>query len=155
MDGVLAEHEALRDLCVREPLRDQPHDLELAASEELIAWYGGRGCRRPPKVSEQLPRPGRFGSRPDRVQTLECQHRLPRGCVLAARRGEHPREREPRAREFESGPARGEQVDGFLELRARGQIVARGCRYQSLAETRRRMQRTRSTASAIERSSER
>ena len=45
VDRVLAEHEALRDLGVRETLRDQPHDLELALSEELIAWHGGRGRR--------------------------------------------------------------------------------------------------------------
>ena len=113
------------------PCETKPHDLELAASEELIAWHGGRWRRPSPKVPDQLPRPGRFGSRPDLVQTLERQHRLPRGCVRATRRGEHPRERKPRAREFERRPARDEQVDGFLELRARGQNVARGCRYQS------------------------
>ena len=54
------------------------------------------------RVTDQLPRPGRFGSGPDLVQTLERQHRLPRGCVRATRRGEHPRGAS-RAREFERG----------------------------------------------------
>lgn len=35
VDGVLAEHEPRRDLAVRESLRDQAQDLDLAGSEEL------------------------------------------------------------------------------------------------------------------------
>ena len=140
---MLAEHEPRRYLAVRQALRDQAQDLELARGEELVPVRSSASASARPRAAAAAREPAPPRPSPDFVETPQRHRRLARGRVLTIQRGQHRREFEPRARKLEGSAARREELDRVLEPLARSLLVAGSRRDEPLREARRGEQRTR------------
>jgi hypothetical protein len=134
MHRVLAQYEPGRDLSVREPLRNEAEDFDLARSEDLSARSRPPRTRRRPEVAQQLASTPRLRHGTDVVETCERECGLAHCRVRFIQGSEHPRELEPRTRQLEGGVARGEQLDGVLEPLSRRLLVTAGRRKEALRE---------------------
>ena len=118
--GVLAHHQPLRDLPVRQPVGEQAAAPRARAASALPAARGRR------RRGEDPPRPPGVELRAQPEQAIQRGGRLALGHLGAAEREQARGKLEPRPRGLERRAAALEAVDRVLEQRASATVVAAG-----------------------------